>query len=862
VGLFIKPQQNKGDDTMESTFEANHDSTASFHFERPRLNGLFMEAVKYPLVVVCAGAGYGKTTAVEDFLKGYKAAVARVRLSDSDNVGVRFWENYTHSVSVVNPTMAKELFKFGFPDTIPKIQRYKKIIDEYIVREKRILVIDDFHCIEDPAVLQFMEGGFFRDMLQDTTIFLISRSLSRVNIAGKLYRDQAFNISEDDLCFTENELAQYFRRLGISSQPDGLREIMKDTEGWAFAINLIARSYQKAPGYGGYVRNAMKRNISNLLETEIWAGISERLQNFLVRLSLIDHLSDDLIKKLADNDDELISGMKKQSAYIRLDSYINAYLIHPLFLDFLKKKQDLISKKQKDETYKTAGNWCRENGFRIDALSYYEKIRDYQSIIDMFFELPLQVPLDFSRYAAEILDNAPLKKVYEVEFFAEMHLRTYMMSQDSLEKSLKLMKDYEVKFLELPDNNNIKKRTLAWLNISGCFIRGLMSLKDDIYDADTYLKKAGEYVSTSVDPGTISPHCPAVWIICVGSSREGALEEYIDAITRSENYLSQSNLRGFMAGKTELTRGVLEFYRGSMGPAESFVTLALKKARENKQFGIVHRALFYSLRIAAAQGNFAQAEQALKETKAQTAEKKYLNRFMDYDISLSWYYCFLDLPEKTSEWLQEDFSAYIHAGYIENFWNFIKARFCYATRNFTSLLAHIEAMKKRESFLLERIELLAMEACVYYKMKDRKKAFAALRDAYENAQSNNIVMPFIEMGKDMRILASAFQKEGGGAIPQSWLEDINRKSASYAKRKAHVISEYIQANRITDNPAITPRETDILGDLSHGLSRTEIASSRNLSINTVKMVINSLYFKLGAENLADLVRIATKRKMT
>jgi len=27
------------------------------------------------------------------------------------------------------------------------------------------------------------------------------------------------------------------------------------------------------------------------------------------------------------------------------------------------------------------------------------------------------------------------------------------------------------------------------------------------------------------------------------------------------------------------------------------------------------------------------------------------------------------------------------------------------------------------------------------------------------------------------------------------------------------------------------------------------------------MVINSLYFKLGAQNLADLIRIATERKM-
>jgi len=37
--------------------------------------------------------------------------------------------------------------------------------------------------------------------------------------------------------------------------------------------------------------------------------------------------------------------------------------------------------------------------------------------------------------------------------------------------------------------------------------------------------------------------------------------------------------------------------------------------------------------------------------------------------------------------------------------------------------------------------------------------------------------------------------------------------------------------------------------------------NRNLSINTIKMVINAIHVKLVAENLADLIRIATERKM-
>jgi LuxR family maltose regulon positive regulatory protein len=146
-------------------------------------------------------------------------------------------------------------------------------------------------------------------------------------------------------------------------------------------------------------------------------------------------------------------------------------------------------------------------------------------------------------------------------------------------------------------------------------------------------------------------------------------------------------------------------------------------------------------------------------------------------------------------------------------------------------------------------------------MKDREKACAALEDAYNTASPNGILMPFIELGKDMRTLTSFAAKKTGGVIPKSWLENVNRKSASYAKRLAHVIAKYKQASGTAGEITITRRESEILTDLSHGLSRTEIAASRDLSINTVKMIINNVYMKLGAENLADAIRIASEKKI-
>jgi LuxR family maltose regulon positive regulatory protein len=170
-------------------------------------------------------------------------------------------------------------------------------------------------------------------------------------------------------------------------------------------------------------------------------------------------------------------------------------------------------------------------------------------------------------------------------------------------------------------------------------------------------------------------------------------------------------------------------------------------------------------------------------------------------------------------------------------------------------------MKRRESFLFGRVEMLAIEACIHYKMKNKKKAFSVFEEAYKAASSNEIVMPFIEMGKDMRTLASAMLKESTKVIPAAWLTDINHKSATYAKRRSHIIAKYMQTSGITDNIVMSPRETEILTDISHGLSRGEIAANRNLSINTVKMVINNIHYKLGAENMADIIRIAVEKKL-
>jgi LuxR family maltose regulon positive regulatory protein len=860
MGTALPGQQHARKKTISAEIpsSASDDSRAFFHFKRPRLNSLFKKAVKYPLVLVCAGAGYGKTSAVHDFVEEYKVTTVWVQLSERDNVGARFWENYIHSMIRVNPPLAKATNELGFPDTKDKIAQYHVLLHKYLEVKRRIIIVDDFQCIEDPAVIRFVEEYVLNKQPPGTSFFLISRSIPRINTAGLISKGRMFNISEEDLRFTDDELAQYFRELDIPPQPDSLREIIQDTKGWAFSINLIARSYQKAPGYDGYLRKAMKTDIFRLMEAEIWDGISKGLQNFLICLSLIQHLSVELVSLLAGENGNLIAEMEKQNAYVRRDAYINAYLIHPLFLEFLTTKQETLSEGQRRKTYTIAGGWCARNGFKIDALSYFEKNKDYKSIVAILSELPAQIPPDIARYAAAIFDRAPEEAFDTVEFLAVMHIRAYMC-QGLRGRSIELAGHYEARFLKLPAHNVFRKRALAGIYYCWAISRGLMALTSDIYDFDRYLEKHFNCTSNLAAEAKLSPHSIGPWIIMVGSSRKGAPEECIAALARTVTFLSR-RFGGRMSGEDELARGELKFYQGDTRAAEAFIVHSLELAWEKKQFEIIHWALFYTLRIAVSQGNYTKAEQALKDMKSQLDENEYANRFVNYDISLAWYFYIMGLPDKTPDWLKENFCPYGHAGFIENFGNQMKARFCFSTRNYPPLLSYIQQMKQRESYLFGRVEMLAMEACVHYKLKDKDRAFAVFREAYKTASPNGILMPFIELGKDMRTLTRAALKEGV-KIPKPWLEEINRKSALYAKHQGCVIAEYRRTNGMENDINFTPREMETIIDLCQGLSRAEIAANHNISINTVKMVIGNIYSKLGAKNLVDLIHIATERKI-
>jgi len=825
-------------------------------FIRPRINRILEQAAENPLTIVCAGKGYGKTRAVSDFINSKKISAIWMKISEADNARPVFWEDYSLAISRFDENAGKKIHEFGFPDTDEKLKQFLCFHKQIMLNRPFTFVLDDFHMLRDPGTLRFLERHIY-GLPENSRAVLICRDLPRVNLLNPQIEGLAGGVYESELNFTENEIRQYLIRQGLSVDSDIPRIIAQDTNGWAFAVNLIARSLEKSLGYLGYVRNAFRRNMFCLMESEAWDAISEPLKRFLAGISIIGHFSADLIDRMADGDERLLLELRNLNAYVRYDNFAGVYIIHHVFLDFLRTKPDILSESEQKRIHKTAADWCGQNGFMADALCYFEKADDYGSIVSVLLGRRPAIPDDLARSAIGIFERAPEGTFRRVEYFAAAHVYI-LLCLGRWRDFFRMVEFYEQKFISLPEDSVFRDHALAGLYYFWGSARLLMSTYEDAYDFDAYYEKMAEcMMKAPVEPPSGLIVFEGAWISAAGSSRRGAPKDFIDACARTSKR-AEGCLNG-SACLEDLTLGELYFYQGEILAAETALFKSLACAKTNRRFEAVHRALFYIMRLSVYQGARAKAEQALKDMEAMLNESGYAPRFDNYDIALGWYYYCLRRPEMTPDWLKAAFSPYAHAYFAANYGNQMKARYHYLMNDYPPLLAYIDEMRNRESILYGRVEMLAIEACVWYKAHDKAKAYAVLKEAYDTASPNNIVMPFIELGKDARNLTAAALRDEERGIPAVWLKTINSKSAIYVKHQELIISDFTKGDE--KKIKLTAHESEILQDLYHGLARHEIASKHGLSINTVKAIIRNIFTKMKANNVVDVIRVAVENKL-
>ena len=835
---------------------------------RPRVDALLEKAFEKPVVTLVAGPGCGKTCAVNSYLHGSGINALWVQLSEADNQPARFWENFTRAISLGNGAVTEKLRKLELPSSQAGLLRVTDLItDEIMPRYRHALVFDDLHLIQNTAVLWFIRAfayglasGRLERYNEGDSIVLISRENCGLDSASLLAEGRVAQIGEQELNFTKSEAMDFFRFLGVAAAPaqrDDLEAIYGETEGWPFLLNVAGTLLLKHPDRVKYIRGALRHNVTMIIENELFLHNSPEMNKFLTKLSLVNCLAADFISRF-ENGGELIRELTRHSSLVRYDVYMNAYHIHHLAQDFLRGQQKLLTEEEKRWVYAAAAQWCIEHDLKMDAADYYARAGDYKAVVGIIYQFPQIIPFDKAALLFEILDGAPPALAAEI-----LSLHSYrgrlLLSLGRIDQAVEEMRAVIQAVEPLEDTPDHRRKLMGAYHILGT-ARMLTCRDTGVYDFAEYFRKADAYAQGSgfAPVGSMRVATLAPYTIRIGRGESGEPEKYIRALEKTIPYAAHL-MDGCMTGLDDLARAELAYYRVDIAGCRRFAMQALFKAQKKKQYEIENGATFFLMKAGLASGKYKPIKEAMQQIEEQLGNPGFLNRYISYDIQMGWFYGSIGQKEHVADWLKSDFSVSHAPTVLSNYEDIARAKYYLSEQDYGALLAMLSSRTGGfdiTHYLFGQIGLEVYRAIGLFNLKDMPGAMETLRRAYELAAPNRLNMVFVEQGNHMRTLAAAALKQPACGIPSAWLETIQTKAATYAKRVAQVRSQYRLETGLDGSTQLTNKETELLTDLSHGLSRTEIASARSISINTVKMMLQYIYEKLGAENSMDAVRLA------
>jgi len=836
------------------------------YLKRPHLHHQLKQSLQKPLTTIVAGPGYGKTQTVYEVLQENGDTPIWLQFSQFDNLNIRFWENFVYAISLLDEKSASDFKREGFPETIQEYSRFLVLLSNTIKADKKhILVCDDFHLIHKENILDFFKK-LIEAHVPNLSIIIISRKEPDLNFIRLYSKDMISVIDGDHLRFTRKEMIHYFELLDISPSTKAISDIYHYTDGWIFAIRLVGLSFDKGIRNEDYAISTMEQNIFKLIESELFSAISKDLQIFLIKLSLIDTLPLDLLIVLSSHNMDIVSEVNGFSSFIRYDAFLKTYRIHHLFLEFLIDKQFVLSTEEKIEVYHKSADWYVKNGYTMDALTYYEKAGEYDKMIEIISTFYASCPKETAQFILNILDRIP-KSIYEEKPFTQVIHAKFVLNcfrfEDSYKETLKIVKKYK-RLPQIEENRIILGESyiiLAIIDFIRCCYTGEYAFQEYFRLADGYLPGG----STLINKDNFTFNSGA-YSCAIGSSFAGEFDKFMDAVCCYIPYAKKvTNGSGF--GTKYLCLTEKSYFQMALKDVEKYAALTIDEAEKQDQSTTICQAIFYLVRTNIALGNYGRIMSLLEQLKSVCEKYNTSRSYKLLDLTESWFYIQIKQTDKVAAWIKGDAAHLgretIPINYI--FGRLAQAKYYMSEQKYDDLLAHLDKEDElygSNLYLLGTIDNKVLKAVALYQTKETKKAIATLQEVYDLAAPDSLYMPLVEIGNKMRTLTRAAMKDETCTIPKAWLEMISTKSSTYAKRVSKIMTKYRIANSENDNQlGLTMRELELLTNLSHGLSREEIASDLNLSINTVKHMIQIVFDKLGAENTIDAVRIAISMKL-
>lgn len=351
------------------------------HVLRPRLCERLAEGMSGRLLLVCAPAGFGKSSLAIEFCERLPAHWQSLwlGLSRRDSDPGRFLERLLDGLRQSFPGLGEEalgLLKmrqrhqpFAFEELLDSL------LDELGQRldpaAPLLLVLDDYHLAQGPVLDRCLQ--FFLNHLPAGMLLLVtSRQRPDWHLARLRLSRQLLELQEQDLRLTPEETHELLSSQGSSLTGEALHNLLQRSEGWVAGLRL----WLLASDEGGNEELAQDlHGAQGLIRDYLLEEVIERqpaeVQGFLYDTACLERFCAELCDALRDSHDSaaILQHLQANQVFlVPLDEQGRWFRYHHLFSDLLRASPAPGMSMPQSSLHLRACRWFSAQGLLDEAV--------------------------------------------------------------------------------------------------------------------------------------------------------------------------------------------------------------------------------------------------------------------------------------------------------------------------------------------------------------------------------------------------------------------------------------------------------------------------------------------------------------
>jgi LuxR family maltose regulon positive regulatory protein len=352
------------------------------HVQRPHLLERLQQIKRFPLTIVSAPAGYGKSVLLSSWSQQCDCHSAWLSLDEEDNDLGTFESYFLAALNRVLPSFGNELLSIVNGARLPPAPVFVDLLfnELSLLEDDIVLILDDYSVIANDDV-----HGLINELMNHPHprlhLVLGTRHDPQLALNDWRAQGQLFELRSSDLRFSLEETRAFLQRvIKVPLDEETTVALHDRVEGWVAGLRLAALSFSGVEDFKRHVDDLSGGNeyIREYLFSQVLDGLPSETQRFLLQTSILNRLSPSLCHSVVNSDSSvgetqaLLQELVAANIFtIPLDSWGLWFRYHHLFQNFLEiYLRRNYSPEEVTSLHQRAGAWFAENGFIEEALQH------------------------------------------------------------------------------------------------------------------------------------------------------------------------------------------------------------------------------------------------------------------------------------------------------------------------------------------------------------------------------------------------------------------------------------------------------------------------------------------------------------